>query len=949
MSEEDNSRIGSASAAWGAALLFGLLLAAFWQNVDGFLVGGALGFLLVRVAQLSNTVKQLKTELNASNKPTSTVKRATLDPQAERTQPAPTAAAKPQTAEKIPPKEPPPVYPPPTITAATPPAQQTVAQPSDTVVRTTQTPKPKPEPSPPSKLQTTIDEAMVAAKEWLHSGNPLARVGIVVLFFGGAFLAKYSADHGLFPIELRFVCLAVGALALLLFGWRLRNSSRALYSQILQGGGIAGLYLTVFAAGKIFSLLPLGLALAVLVGIAITAAILAVGQNALSLAVIGTAGGFLAPILVSTGSGNHIALFTYYAILNLGIFTVAWFRAWRVLNWVGFIFTFGITGLFRAEAYSDEKLWSTDFFLLLFFVMYVGVSILFSLRQKPDLKGYLSASLVFGLPIIVFSLHASLIHEIEFALAFSALGFGLFYGGLAYAILISKNENLKLLGEAFAALAVIFASLAIPTAFDGRTTAAMWAIEGAGMFWLGLRQDRLSARCFGLLLQIAGGIGYWVDVVDQGYSGIAVLNSGVMGGLMLATAGLVTGWLCLRHHAQLISQESQIRVIAANWGVAWWLWAGLAEIDRVVSYRYETGAALLFAAGTLVGLLALSHQLKWLLLQRIAAALLAISVVAGLVLAVVQGGAGKQLGLIAWPLLLMTGYLLLKNLDQAKDDWSRKASAIFHPGLFWTTTLLIAWESSRQIDKILAGVWDILPWGLTAAMAIHLCSKQPQRWPWQVECENYRWRIGGPLVIYLLIWITGVNFVHDGDATPLPYLPLLNPLDISIGLCALSIAGWWLSLTPAQKAGIPLDDMRFLPAGIALVGLICLSAALIRGLHHWFDIPWTEQAILRSFLVQSSLSVFWGLLGLTAILLAGRRSSRVLWLSGAGLMAVVVVKLFLVDLSGSGTLARIVSFLSVGSLLLLAGYLSPLPPANPKTAHQDAEDDPQNHKPEIST
>ena len=184
---------------------------------------------------------------------------------------------------------------------------------------------------------------------WLKRGNPLARIGIVILFFGAAFLAKYANDNSMIPVELRFIALALGAFALLIVGWRLREK-RAIYGQLLQGGGIAGLYLTVFAATRLYQLLPFTLAFALLAVVALAAAVLAVAQNALSLAVIGTAGGFLAPIMVSTGSGNYVALFTYYAVLNLGVFAVAWFRTWRVLNVLGFLFTFTITGLWRATS-----------------------------------------------------------------------------------------------------------------------------------------------------------------------------------------------------------------------------------------------------------------------------------------------------------------------------------------------------------------------------------------------------------------------------------------------------------------------------------------------------------------------------------------------------------------------------------------------------------------------
>ena len=81
-------------------------------------------------------------------------------------------------------------------------------------------------------------------------------------------------------------------------------------------------------------------------------------------------------------------------------------------------------------------------------------------------------------------------------------------------------------------------------------------------------------------------------------------------------------------------------------------------------------------------------------------------------------------------------------------------------------------------------------------------------------------------------------------------------------------------------------------------------------------------------MVQASLSIFWSLLGLAAMSLAAKRMWRPIWIAGAALMGVVVLKLFAVDLEGSGSLPRIVSFLSVGALLLLAGYVSPLPPSS---------------------
>ena len=134
---------------------------------------------------------------------------------------------------------------------------------------------------------------------------------------------------------------------------------------MLQGTGIAVLYLTVFAAMRLHPLLDAKMALGLLVLVTAFSAILAVAQNALGLAVAAALGGFAAPILTSTGSGNHVALFSYFILLNSGIFAIAWFKAWRLLNLVGFVGTFGIGFAWGLRSYTPELLWSTEPFLVL--------------------------------------------------------------------------------------------------------------------------------------------------------------------------------------------------------------------------------------------------------------------------------------------------------------------------------------------------------------------------------------------------------------------------------------------------------------------------------------------------------------------------------------------------------------------------------------------------------
>ena len=106
-----------------------------------------------------------------------------------------------------------------------------------------------------------------------------------------------------------------------------------------------------------------------------------------------------------------------------------------------------------------------------------------------------------------------------------------------------------------------------------------------------------------------------------------------------------------------------------------------------------------------------------------------------------------------------------------------------------------------------------------------------------------------------------------------------------------------------------------------------MNAALCRTLHHWAGVPFDFDSLTQSTLVQTALSIFWTVLALAAMLTATRRASRRVWLTGAILLAVTIVKLFVVDLSRVGSFERIVSFVGVGLLTLVIGYFSPLPPS----------------------
>jgi uncharacterized membrane protein len=200
------------------------------------------------------------------------------------------------------------------------------------------------------------------------------------------------------------------------------------------------------------------------------------------------------------------------------------------------------------------------------------------------------------------------------------------------------------------------------------------------------------------------------------------------------------------------------------------------------------------------------------------------------------------------------------------------------------------------------------------------------KWPFARNRETYLFGAGAGVALYLGAWSFVTNVATAADASPLPYIPVLNPLDLGQALVLLILLRYWRFLRAVASPGFTRMDKRIPLPALAALMFLWLNAMLLRSVHHWFGVPLTLDAMMASTLVQTSLSLFWTLLALFTMLMAARRRNRVVWLVGATLLAVVIAKLFLIDLSRIGSIERIVSFVGVGLLMLIVGYTSPLPP-----------------------
>lgn len=772
------------------------------------------------------------------------------------------------------------------------------------------------------------DRAVGFIKNYFTTGNVMVKVGAIVLFFGVAFLLKYAAEHTQVPVEFRLLGVALGGIALLVFGWRLRHA-RTHYGLILQGAGIGILYLTIFAALRLYQLLPAGAAFFLLLGIVAFSAILAIKQDSRALAILGISGGFLAPILTSTGQGSHVMLFSYYAVLNVGVLGIAWYKAWRPLNVLGFAFTFAIGTAWGVMKYRPEFFSTTEPFLILFFLFYVAIAILFSFRQSPQLKGYVDGTLVFGTPLIAFGLQTGLVRWYEYALAFSALIVSLFYLVVAMILYRRKQETQRLLVEAFLALGVVFGTLALPLALDGRWTAATWALEGAAIVWIGAKQSRWLARAFGILLQFASGVAF-LDGWSSSTGQIALLNSQYLGSVFIAGAGLFSSWYLSHRVSEHKVFEAPAVIALFAWGLVWWLGGGMTEIDRVFSSHAGFNLSTIFVAATAVVLALMEPRFDWPIAKIPALGLIVVLALFAAVDILSAEHPLGDLGIITWPAAIAAYYWILKRYDDSLP------TTALHSLTVWLITALATWEVAWQmalgppLDRAVAGAGTrpLIAWLIAPAGAVLFLVTQGKRIAWPVARHWHDYLLLGcaPLLIFIALWSLAANFLSNGDPLPLPYVPLLNPLDIAQGFAFLVMVRWLLKVRSEEWSlwkGVP----KAATAGaISVLAFVWVNAMLVRTLHFWAAIPFDLESMWRSTLAQASLSIFWSVLALCVMVYATRKGLRNLWLIGAALMGVVVLKLFTIDISDIGGLTRIVSFIGVALLLLVIGYFSPVPP-----------------------
>ncbi len=511
-------------------------------------------------------------------------------------------------------------------------------------------------------------------------------------------------------------------------------------------------------------------------------------------------------------------------------------------------------------------------------------------------------------------------------LAYSAVTMGALYLGLAWLLQRRRAAPQALLVEAFIGIGGSLLTLAVPLALDARWNVAAWSVEGTALIWLGCRQHRLLPRLAGMLLILGCGlIAATRFDLSQGHASLPLID--YAGFVLLSVASLAAACILQRYRERLRSFEPPIGTALLFWGLWWWSAGSLSEIAQLWPRQVLAGALLLLSFTTF--LCSEIHRRTQLASAQFAA-LLQLPLM--LWVAIIAVGSSDHpaagAGWLGWPV----AFLALIGLMVRHEGPPRKLLANgLHAGATWLFCALASWEAAFQIQRAVAGsdAWAMTAWVLVPLVVLGLLPRLVTRvsWPYLKHRDAYLFVVGAGLALYVCVWGVFTNVSASGDFAPLPYCPFLNPLDLAQALALLVLWRYWRYVRAEQSPGHSYIDHRLPVPALGALAFLWLNAVLLRTLHQWFGVPYGWDALLDSTLVQTSLSIFWTLLAFLMMLIAARRHHRVVWLVGASLLGVVIAKLFLVDLSRVGSIERIVSFVGVGLLMLVIGYISPLPPA----------------------
>ncbi|WP_165075778.1 DUF2339 domain-containing protein [Paludisphaera rhizosphaerae] len=413
-------------------------------------------------------------------------------------------------------------------------------------------PTTRPAPVPerePSRFETAAWEALAKIGNWIVVGEEhrrpgmsvefavastwLLRLGVVILVMGLGFFLKYSIDQGWLPPAVRVAMTILAGSGMLGAGIKLLGGRYRPMGHALMGAGIAAFYFSVYAASAFYHLIDMTPAFALMALITAATCVLAVRFDSLLTAILGICGGYGTPIMLAGDSHNYQGLYIYLLLLGCGVLAVSTRRNWRLLNYLGFIATYGLF-LGTLASYEPSRFWQTFPYLVGVFVLYSTSMSVFSLVRKVP-----STLLEWiGLTVnaaVFFWAGSVLVYDSYSRMGVAVLAFGLavYHLAIVGAMLARRVQDRGLL-FGFLGLSSVFVGATIPLALSDDWITVCWALQALATLWLAgkMRSGFLRGAAVVLYALVLGRFGL-VDL-PRSYGGEVAV-----GGSLASYFGLV--------------------------------------------------------------------------------------------------------------------------------------------------------------------------------------------------------------------------------------------------------------------------------------------------------------------------------------------------------------------------------------------------------------------------
>ncbi len=777
------------------------------------------------------------------------------------------------------------------------------------------TPKPKRELQLPPLLN------------WFTKMHVMVQIGLLLFLIGVGLFLSFAFDQGWISVPVRHIGAAVIGFIVSGIGVFFRKRRRT-YGLALQGGGIGILYLTIFSAHRFFDLLPDGLAFTLYVLLSIAAVGLALFNDAWILAATAQVGAFMAPLLAGNPEASHIGLFSYLLILNIGMAVIAWFKAWRITNVVGLLGSVVLTSMWIAGAYTPELFWVTEPFMLAFFAIFTLLPVFFARHKPSQLGSVYDNTLLYLTPVWTIITQGVLTDHFERGLLWPLLLMAAIYIVLTLSLFffdrvhVDASNRFGYLINVFLFWAAVYIALAVPAAFEANVTASIWALLGLGYLAGGVYQQRSWPVILGGALQLGAMFAFFAYVDDgTGEWQPFILNGLFIGGMLIGLAGLASSYLLQKMEAPL---TSWLQYPFFGWGMLWWLLIGLVQIVEGASENYQFAGVLCFLAFTTVTLYLAGRLLKW----RVASIAAPYGLFILPMLTLLRIGGSTNLpsnnlliygGWYAWPLAFIAQYVVLKGQD------TRRLAPVWHVISLWTIVAWVISEGVWGIGQLFTQdvAWYALPvlGGLAVAILLISLLRDVSVWPLaQFKRAYFVWGVLG-LIALGMSWTLITSTFNGLDTSPLPYIPVFNPYEFPLGVFLIACGVWLWRLDDEMQP----HNRYYAKLGLGISAFVLSNFVIARGVHHLGNVDYNFVDLFTTPALQTIYAIYWSMVAVILMFVSNRRSWFTGWVLGVTLLAITVLKLFFVDLTNASSIARIISFLAVGALIVIVAYFAPAP------------------------